>query len=52
MKATAITACRICASGDLTSVIDLGELSPCGIFPRTAAENPAPEPLHVVRVTF
>lgn len=44
-----ITYCRACSSTSLIQVIDLGEQSLTGIFPRENESDPASEPLILVR---
>lgn len=49
MSAQPIGWCRLCGHGRLTEVLDLGMLSPSGVFPRSVSENPTPQPIRVVR---
>ena len=49
MKSFKIEGCRICGSGGLETVLDLGELVSCGFFPATVDEEPEPTPLALVR---
>jgi hypothetical protein len=44
-----ITACRICGSFELVSVLHLGEQCLTGVFPKTAAEPLARAPLELVK---
>lgn len=44
-----LTACKICNSSNLDSVVDLGLLSLSGVFPSSIAENPPLAPIEVLR---
>lgn len=44
-----LTACRLCNSSTLDSVVDLGLLSLSGVFPSSKAENPPLAPIEVLR---
>jgi NDP-4-keto-2,6-dideoxyhexose 3-C-methyltransferase len=44
-----IKACRVCGSTDLHSVLDLGEQSLTGVFPRKASTNVTRGPLEIVK---
>jgi len=45
----AITACRICGSTDLRSLLDLGQQALTGIFPRTRGQHVTVGPLEIVK---
>ena len=46
--AEALSACRLCGSADLISVLDLGEHALTGIFPESASEEISKGPLELV----
>lgn len=49
MRAEAISHCRLCAEAGLSSMLDLGELASCGVFPAAHEPDPARAPLELVR---
>ncbi len=49
MKSVRITACRICGSARLETVLDVGKLVSCGFFPARVEEEPEPTPLALLR---
>jgi NDP-4-keto-2,6-dideoxyhexose 3-C-methyltransferase len=49
VRAIPIDGCRVCGHPNFAPFLDLGEMAPCGIFPVSAENQPAKEPLVVVR---
>lgn len=49
LSSASLTNCRICQSGNLDSVINLGDLALSGVFPGSESESPPLSPLEVLR---